>query len=139
MGSRNSTTAARISQLVALAPAVYLTPQSFTWSAFAGIHLDDMASVATARAETPFTTWEEILRTKCYTGSYVQLCESCAQDMGGSWIPGDTGFAPTCWEKFLCIPAGTSSDNVRAYANAIRQGDFQRYLSTIGRAIDFTL
>jgi len=136
--SENATTAKRISHFVGLAPAVYLTQQRYTWNVLAKFHVDDIVSLATAKPGTSFAVYEEMQRDKCYAQSFVGACWDCALDMGGSYQAGDKGFASECHEKFRCIPAGTSSDTLRAFADALRAGGFQQYLRTIGREINFT-
>lgn len=82
-----------------------------------------------------------MFRDKCWVlswGNVVGACDqSCGSDMGGSFKPGDRGFAPDCHDKFRCIPSGTSSDNIRAFADGLRAGGFQTYLSGLGRPINF--
>merc|ERR1711865_1208320 len=80
-----------------------------------------------------------MMRDRCYTTSYVSAeLDGCRRDMGSSYMPGDRGFAPTNWEKFQCVPSGTSSDNVRAFADGLRAGSFQSYLANLDRPINFT-
>merc|ERR1719424_782715 len=77
-------------------------------------------------------------RDYCYAKALVGACWSCAKDMGGSSQGGEKGFAASCKEKFRCIPSGTSSDTLRAFADALRLGGFQSYLQGLGRGINFS-
>mmetsp|Transcript_81137 Transcript_81137/g.140523 ORF Transcript_81137/g.140523 Transcript_81137/m.140523 type:complete len:178 (+) Transcript_81137:2-535(+) len=108
------------------------------WTILSELHVDDMASVASARPGTSFQTYEEMMRDRCYLQSWLGLCWRCMRDMGGSFMEGTTGFSPDCHDKFECIPAGTSSDNIRAFADGLREGSFQATLTDLGRGINFT-
>eukprot|EP00927_Polykrikos_kofoidii_P079016 TRINITY_DN75808_c0_g1_i1.p1 TRINITY_DN75808_c0_g1~~TRINITY_DN75808_c0_g1_i1.p1 ORF type:complete len:431 (+),score=64.84 TRINITY_DN75808_c0_g1_i1:117-1409(+) len=132
----DNVTSAKISHFAALAPAVYMTQQRWTWNALSGFHIDEAWSYV--GEDNSFKTAEEAQRDKCYTVSMVGGCWTCSQDMGGSFMAGEKGFAPSCQTKFRCIPAGTSTNNVRAFAMALRAGDFQGYLTDRGRPINFT-
>jgi len=136
--SANVTTSKHISYLVGLAPPVYLSQQRLIWSILSKLHVDAIVRKVTARPGTPFSVYEEMSRTRCIGTSIKWLCKSCMDDMGGSFVPGTAGFAPTCEDKFNCIPAGTSSDNIQTFAEVMRLGSFQEYLTRIGRPINFT-
>ena len=146
----NSTLAQSVSHMVALAPVVFWTQRSFTWNAltssFLGGSFDRLAPGA--GPGTSFAFYELVARAKCEL-----MCSVCTNDVGGSnsmesgvvsshdvperALAAGSVLAPRCQDKFKCIPAGTSSDNVRAYAEALRLGSFQAYLAARGRPIDF--
>jgi pimeloyl-ACP methyl ester carboxylesterase len=138
--AENANTASKIAYFAGLAPAVFMTQRVLMWNVFAQFHIDDIVSLATAQPGTAFLTYEEMQRDKCWSVSFTDgLCTSmCGGDMGGTYMHSTSGWAPKCLDKFRCIPAGSSSDNIRAFADSLRDGGFQAYLTNLGRPINFT-
>lgn len=127
--------AKQVSHLVALAPAVFLTLRRWTWQFMAGFHLDQLApGTGSDKSPTSFAPYEDLQRSRC-----MIMCEECKKDMGGSFMEGRQGFAKTCRSKFQCIPAGTSSMNMRAFGDLSRdhpKDGFKGYLEKKGRKLE---
>lgn len=114
--SQTPETARRILHFAALSPPVFMTMRSPTWKMFGGI--TDTSGGPWWKFQRiyqdNFAVYEEIFQDQCRVLSFVGACNLyCGTNMGGSFMEGTKGYAPSCGDKFQCISAGTSAENMR--------------------------
>jgi len=139
--SENPETASKILHFAALAPPVFMTMRSPTWKLFGSI--TDTSGGPWWKFQTinspDFAVYEEIFQDQCRVLSFIGACSLyCGGNMGGSFMESHAGYATSCGDKFQCISAGTSAENMRYFAQALRLGSFEACFEQHGRPINFT-
>lgn len=154
--SENHTTATFVSHFLALAPTVYLQMQQYNWTVLGSIRgdLGALEPLAATLSGSSFREYEKPQSKHCWKHNEA-FCNDCSRDLGGSLMQanhtgeedplqanhtGETdlrkpAYGATCADKFMCLPAGTSSNNIRTFAEGLRMGGMKAYLADRGRPL----